>query len=173
MKRQIEKELAILVGQPLTDVWRIVNLQCFGFGKQYKVERNRPDKKIINVSPYYIHVDCVWRITSPKRILVAHRDLYYPPGNEEDAPEDWQWETSNKCDELTKILVRDLKKNQWIVDKIKADRYGGVQIFFNNKNTLEIFPSDSFDDEYWRFFERNNPAKKHFVVCGNGIDTQN
>jgi hypothetical protein len=168
MKDQIETNLRVLIGQPLVSVTRAANMQMFGFGKWVDAIEGEARK----VGEYALHLQCVWRVVSSNRIIVAQRDMYYPLGDPETEPEHWMWDRqgANRCDERTKRLITQYTNCPLIVESIVADEIGGLSLLFSEGIKLEVFPDDSLPDEYWRFFKPGT-EENHFVVSGEGVET--
>ncbi len=166
MKEKIKKELSVLIGLPVVEAGRAVDLEWFSFGKLLEVIDTKGKKKL--VSEYAIHIQCAWRITGPNGIIVASHDKYCPKdgwvGNDEDF--DWDKHGENRCDQR---IDKFFKKNKTLVVKsVEADDYGSFRLIFKGGFSLEVFPDNSDAEEYWRLFQ---PYKKlpHFAVKGREI----
>jgi hypothetical protein len=99
--------------------------------------------------------------------------MYYPAGDPETEPEDWEWdeEGANRCDERTRQLMAKHVECPLIVESVIADDVGGLSLIFSEGVKLEVFPDNSLPDEYWRFF-RPGAEEEHFIVSGEGIGDQ-
>jgi len=171
MKKKIEEILGSLIGLPLTSIGRACDLEWLGFGDIIEVMDSRGNKK--KVEEYALHIQCAWRLTGAKGIIVASQDRYYPrdgwEGNEEDF--DWDVQGENRCDQLTKKYLEANEKNRLIVKSVKADRFGGFVLTLDNGDSLEAFPDDTTNLENWRFFKPYS-GLSHFVVTSDGIEEE-
>lgn len=170
MKIEIEEKLNLLSGLPLNTAGRAANLAWFGFGELLTVKnKKRIEKK---VAEYALHVQCSWRITKDNKILVAYRDMY-SPSKQWNGKENFEWDIqdANRFDErIEGLLLTEFQPNV-LVEEIQADSLGGVKIFFTEHYLLELFPDDSVEGEFWRFFSfREEVSSPHFVVTGKGIE---
>lgn len=168
MITDIESTLNQLVGKPLISLGRAGNLIWFFFGK-YIINKNKIgiERK---VGEYVLHVQCSWRLVNENKILVGSKDIYMPHSQHKGEGEEFDWdiEGMNRFDEQAKAL-NEYCKARLFVEQIQADSLGGVKIYFKNNHVLELFPDDSSNDEFWRFFSYidNSP---HLVVTGKGIE---
>lgn len=167
MKAQIERELSKIVGLPLKDAGRVADLEWFSFGRTRIVRNHRGVER--EVGEYAIHVQCAWRITKSRKIVVASRDRYVPREGWEGSEEDFDWDKvgENRCDQRIRSLFDGTRAI--VVESAEGDNLGGFRLFLSHDYILEVFPDDSEDDEHWRLFE---PAvdSPHFVVTGGGIE---
>ena len=167
MKDKIESHLKVLIGQPLISANRAASMQMFGFG----IWVDAVDGEPIKVGEYALHLQCAWRITSKDKIFVGQNDIFYPRGDPEFEPEDWNWDVTgaNRCDEKTNVLINRHIDCPLIVEKITADEFGSLCLQFSDNFRLDIFPDNSLPEEFWRFF-KHSKEENHFVVYGNGIE---
>lgn len=171
MKEQIEQQLSVLVGLPLIRAGRAVDLEWFEFGEPHK--RTRRDGVIIDVGEYALHLQCAWRIRTTHEIVVASHDVYYPPGDSRDSPDDFDWDipNGNRRDHCMNSFLREHTSHPLIVTAVEADEVGSVKVSFTDNFVLDVFPNYSFTDadwELWRFFQIDTDAS-HFVITGQGI----
>jgi hypothetical protein len=172
MKEKIEQTLNILVGLPLWASGRAVDLQWFDFGEHRTTVTRKG--KTMEVGEYALHVQCAWRICTQDKVFVASRDLYYPPGETSDVPDDFDWDISqgSRRDQRIQLFFQEHTAHPLIVTSVEADRAGSARFFLTEEYALEIFPDDSFSDdhsEHWRLFQPSTDAP-HFVVTGYGIE---
>ena len=161
IKVRIEEELKVLLGQPLIDLGRASNLLWLNFGEKVLIlDRNNCER--IHYK-YGINIQCSWRITTEDRIVVASRDIYLPrTGLKNDENFDWEQKGNNKFDERIDEFKKEFKSNL-VISRLSADQFGGLKIYFDSDINLEIFPDDSFQEEFWRFMVYEGKSK-HFVV---------
>ena len=169
MKVKIENELKYLLGLPLENAGRSVNLVWFSFGEK-KIIKNK-DGSVKSVGDYVLHIQCSWRITKGSQILVASRDIYTPSARWKGAEDQFEWDIygMNRCDERIEELLKENDKSKMIIESIHADSVGGVRMFFRDNCVLELFPDDSNEEEFWRIFIPGN-IRSHFIVTGKGIE---
>jgi hypothetical protein len=169
MKEDIERTLKILINMRLKDIGRSADLEWFVFNMYDPLESNRKDEQLH--SEYTLHAECAWRIVDPESVIVGSRDRYYRAGIEpySDIMEfEWDVPGSNRCDEKVSNLIKSRANKPLIVLSITADHYGSLCIRFSDELTLELFPDDSLEGEYWRFFKLGSNSS-HFVVTGKGV----
>ena len=168
LKTNIEEVLSVLIGEPLVNSFRVCNMQCFKFGKSRKTW-SKFRKKAVVTTEFNLHIDCVWRLSRRERIILAYRDYYFRPDNDEVQRQDWDWMVANRYDERNKAFVQSHKEVPLVVKKILADRIGGFRLTFTDGVVLDVFPDNSGKEEFWRFFRSG--ARKHFVVIGDGDES--
>jgi len=167
LKERIELALIPLVNTRLLDIGRAHTLEWIIFSSQDKT-----NGKSFTPIEYAINIQCTWRITGPEGIVVASDDLYFRAGSDPfyDLENfDWAEQGSNRSDERTSLFKDIISKKAFIVTSIVADSIGGLSILLNEGYSIEIFPANSLDREYWRFFIRHSTGE-HFVVTGKGIE---
>ncbi|GHO63654.1 hypothetical protein KSC_025460 [Ktedonobacter sp. SOSP1-52] len=176
MKKQIEETLQCLIGQSFWGSGRAANLLTFQFGpRQVRIDHHGKSRQ---VGTYALHVQCTWRLTKAQRILAASGDLGWEPKevneetrNYEGEGYSWPKTGGTRLDEQLVSFFRQCEQTPLFVQAIQADDLGGLTIELTSQHLLTVFPDDSFDEEYWRFFQVgvNLP---HFVVTGEGIEDQ-
>lgn len=169
MKSTIEKALRDLIGKVLLDAGRTVNLVWFQFGNTITTPIKNNEE--VDVNEYLLHIQCAWRLTYKKSVLVASRDLFYPKGDPYQDTDDFDWTipNSNRCDERLGNVFTLLSPDQLIVRSVKAESFGGFKLRMNKNVSIDIFPDTSLESEYWRLFQPNQESD-HFVVTGKGIE---
>jgi hypothetical protein len=166
MKKHIEEALQPLIGLPLWQSYRTCStLQGFSFGSRHTVPKHKGGTK--EIGDYALHVECAWRIVGPEGIEVASRDRYYPAGDPDCEPPDFDWEQpgATRCDEKIKAFFEQYTDSSLRVLGLEADSVGSLRLELSGEFKLELFPDDSLVDEHWRFFSDG----EHFVVTGQGI----
>lgn len=169
MKEKIQQATAPLIGMSLWTAGRAADLAWFHFGQRRLIKDYYGNPR--EVGEYALHLQCAWRIVQDETVLVASRDLYYPPGTTEpEFPPDFNWDVQggNRLDERLKNFF--LSATLYVV-QIEAGCAGALRIFLGSGIVLEVFPDDSFDKEHWRLF-RPYLNEAHFVVKGSsaGLD---
>jgi len=169
MSLVIEK-LKELIGLPFRYAGRACDLIWFGFGDLIKKEEKRHGG-FREVAEYALHVQCAWRLTELKKIIVGSADKYIPSSEIEDYDNfDWDIQGANRCDEQLKSMFARLT-TELIVENVTADRFGGIKIFLSENVLLEIITDSSTDNEAWRFF-RSGVDTEHLVMTGVGAEWQ-
>ncbi len=169
MKTEIEAATAVLMGKPLWTCRRAASMANFQFGKRKKTQDSHG--KPTEVGEYALHVDCAWRITRAERVVVGSRDLWYPAEFDNDAPVPADFDWSRSLSRRDKILDALFEGNtrEFSVQRVEGGLAGSLRIDLSDGLSLEVFPDDSLEDEYWRLLAPDQ-EKPHFVVRGRGID---
>ena len=167
MKKQIEMALQVLIGMPLSAIGRACTLEWFIFGTPREITDHSQQTKI--VEEYALHIQCSWRITDSKSVVVGSQDRYIPSGDPDQEVDDFEWDVkgANRCDERVAQLLNNEKS--LIVTEIEVGSVGSFRLTLNDEYVLEVFPNNSLDDEYWRLFE-SDAESEHFVVTGIGVE---
>ena len=165
MKEKIKTTLAQTVGLQLTRTTRAANMECLKFGTHLSDDK---DDGPLNIGEFGIHLQCPWRITKGKNILVGSYDVYEQADQGVKYDPNFNWDRPN-------VNLRDKKINELIetnklsVEKIETDDFGGFEIVFNDDIKLTTFPVTSLKDEYWRLLDNRPTKAKHFVIGGEGV----
>jgi hypothetical protein len=158
--KQIENALAPLKGMRLRFLGRATNMLWIEFGNLCEVRAFKGGLK--TVGQWAIHIQCPWRITKARRIVVAYHDYYYDPKG--DALNDWDARGKNRFDHIAKTLNSRFKSLPIGILSTSVDDFGGFVMKLAHGYQLEVFPDGSLPDaELWRIFQPNMD-KKHFVV---------
>jgi hypothetical protein len=170
MKEEIERSLAGLIGLPLWAAGRAADMAAFQFGGRLLVQNRKGEPT--EVGEYALHVQCAWRLTDADGIVVASRDYYYPAGDPDVVPPNFDHDQpgANRRDERMEAFFSKCGNDFPVVKLVEADRLGGLRIFMSRAIDLEVFPNDSLGEEHWRFFRHF--SESHFVVTGRGIEVQ-
>lgn len=170
LKEQIENALKPLIYTRLVEIGRAHTLEWILFSPTGFLEANTGSDQIY--PEYSLNIQCTWRIIRQGKIVVASEDLYFPPG---DPPYDdlenfdWSVQGNNRCDVRTDLFKEEIAKKTIVVLSVEADHIGGLSIQLSESYSIELFPANSLEREYWRFFNRQS-TNQHFVVTGNGIE---
>ncbi|MDO3410140.1 tetratricopeptide repeat protein [Saccharibacillus sp. CPCC 101409] len=162
-KRQphIEQALNPLAGLPLHKVGRAAGMIWVIFGAAGEQAPR---------GEWALHIQCPWRWSAEDRILLGYGDLFEPSSarSEQDGPFDWDVRGANRFDERAVFFNED-RAGKIVCTSAQNDRLGGARLLFDDGSVLEIFPSDSLEDEFWRIFRPGDP-ESHTVVTGDGIE---
>ncbi len=168
LKEQIEQAMKPIMGMPLSQACRALNMEMFSFGGLR--ESVTPLGKTGLVGEYALHIQCPWRVVGPEGIVVASGDRNYP----EDENSDWQDFDSDGpslCEARIDEWLQPHKDLPLTVESVTADRLGGFRLELSQGYMLEVFPTDSLRGEYsehWRLFRPS--CENHFVVTGHGVE---
>jgi hypothetical protein len=166
----INQILLALVGLPLTWTSRAANMECLKFGTLFQTDKNG---ETFNGGELGLHLQCPWRLTDENGIIVGNGDLYEQA--DETAPDDenfdWEKPNSNLRDVKLRSFISDASN---IVKSATADKFGGLQISFENNCVLTAFPNSASKNEYneyWRLLDfRGEGKSKHYVSTSNGFE---
>ncbi len=172
IKDDIERNLASLVGLPVCETGRAVDMATFGFGRL--IERDgRRGREV--VPEYRLHIQARWRIVRDGTLLVGYRDWRYPPRGSavDDADFDPSDERRNRRDDLVDDWIAH-GAHPHFVREIRGTTLGDLALTFDDGCVLETFAdqatSDDGHDEYWRLLPPPlSGGEPHFVVTAHGI----
>ena len=166
---RITTELLVLIGEPISDVWRAANMQVFGFGELRQIVNRYGEE--VEVTDINLHVQCRWRLVDDRRILFGRDDLLRPA--DEDTPvDDFDWDKEDSVlDVLHRKWIAKHKTKPLRVINAIGDNYGGFRMEFEEQIFLEAFPCNSNceeDTEHWRLLGHRSDGS-HFVIGGYGV----
>lgn len=197
VRERIKERLGVLIGLPLRDAGRVVDLQWFSLGGPLDIAdpwgafieaRRRgeasapppptatsqtlvaPGSATRTVGEYEVHVQCPWRLRRPGGIITGSRDRYQPAGSEpHKIPDGFDWKRSRttRLDERVGILFAE-RSDSLRVESVQADWVGGFTIEFSLGYALDVFPDSTASREYWRLL-RHGTQERQFVVGSEGI----
>lgn len=173
MKRAIDDQVRSLVGLPLCDASRAVDMATFGFGALVSRESRWKPGQIAQIPEFRLHIQCQWRIVRDGAIFVGYGDWHWPPTGsdveyydfmEADAPR-------NHRDDLVAAFTAH-GETAHSVDRAEGATTGDLRLEFSDGCVLEIFPNyatrDDLHDEYWRLLPPDDGP--HFVVSAHGVE---
>jgi hypothetical protein len=158
--KNIEKELKVLIGKPLSNIGRAGNLLWLSFGE--KIAMLDMNGCEVFKEKFALHIQCSWRLTIGSRIIVGSQDFYIPRTGLSEDEFNWDIQGANRFDERINAFKEMPESNTKVVEFF-MDEFGGVKISFDSGAKLEVFPDDSLEEEFWRFIEFGEKSK-HFVV---------
>lgn len=117
-----------------------------------------------------MHLQCEWRIVGPGGIVVGMNDRYFPTGDYSTEPPDFDWRVqgSNRMDERLSGLMQERQSNPLTMRSVCADHTGSFRLGLSDDYSLEVFPCETTQSEFWRLFVPTD-GSPHFVVTGLGI----
>ncbi len=161
--KQIEECLDVLRSLPLWTSGRAADLQWFQFGKRHRVPTRKGGTK--EVGDFALHLQCAWRVSGPRGIVVASRDRYEPKGDSSDNVNfEWDVAGENRCDERMAAFLAEHAPR--MVVGVAGDEAGGFRLVLDRDFSLDVFPDDSLGDEHWRFFLSGNRATAYGSAWG-------
>lgn len=168
MTEKINKILQEIIGLPLTRTTRPANMECLKFGTLYLKDR---EGQTWNYGEFGLHLQCPWRLTNDKEIIVGSNDLYQQADETADYNENFNWEEF-KANLRDVKLDKFISHNKHIVKSAIADKFGGLQIVFDSNVVLTVFPviASKADNEYWRLLDNRDETKNHYVSKSTGYD---
>jgi hypothetical protein len=170
LANRITAELAVLVGQPIGDCWRVSPIQIFEFGPRSRFLNRKGEET--EVGEFEIHLQCRWRMVDPSKFLFGSDDAYYP-ADEDISILDFD---SNIHESILRVAQRTWSA-QWRdtlvhVVRVRGDAYGGFRIELERGFALEAFPCHlcrGEHSEHWRLLGHRQDGS-HFVVTGYGVE---
>ena len=167
---RITAELQVLIGEPLSDCWRVSNMPIFEFGPRHKFLNRKGEE--VEGSDLRLHLQCRWRIVDAERILFGRDDILRP-ADENISPDDFDWDEDDS--------VFDVVRRKWFAERrsvplhvvsATGDIYGGFRITLEQDVVLEAFPCDSNRGEYSEHWSLLNDRSEgsYFVVMGYGVE---
>lgn len=169
MTEEINKILLDLIGLPLTRTTRAANMECLKFGTVYRTDK---DGKKNNIGEFALHLTCPWRLTNETHIIVGSDDLYQQANETAEYDEDYNYHEFNA--NLRDIkLDKIISENKLSIVSANADKFGGLEICFNNNIKLTVFPdlTSKADNEYWRLIDKRDKKTKHLESWSTGYET--
>lgn len=123
------------------------------------------------IADYALHLQCPWRICGPAGIVVGSQDLFYPAGDPSVEPPDFDWDVpgSTRRDERMSEFLASRETAPLYVLAVSADEAGSISLDFVGGYSMDVFPVESLEREYWRLFQPGKDGP-HFVVTGRGIE---
>jgi hypothetical protein len=157
----------VLVGLEVSGVNRAADMLTLQFGPIVSWVSPRGSAKLVGT--WALHIQCPWRIESAGVFLAGKSDLY-EPGSESNESITLMGEKISVLFERASGIAVDatlLSRNPIVVQRVRADEFGGVWITLSEGFCLVIFP-DGTRCEARRFFSSaSNEA--HLVVEGGAL----
>jgi hypothetical protein len=172
IKEKIEEQLAALIGLPLSDGGRVLDMPTFGFGRLIERQGRRGPAQ---VAEYRLHILETWRITNASEVLLGYADWHYPPRGSTVAHDDFvEWdEDRNRQDDLREDWIAHGPAAHTVVE-CRGTEAGDLSISFADGCLLETFVNqathgENGDDEFWRLLPPPTDDEPHFVITARGI----
>ncbi len=168
MTERINQILKDLIGLPLTRTTRAADMECLKFGTQIRLNK---EGDLLNYGEFGLHLQCPWRFTNEKGIIVGSADLFEQVDENAEYTENFDWDI--KGGNLRDVKLWDLiAEKAHIVKSVNADKYGGLQIDFESNIVLTVFSTISSKsyNEYWRLMDNKDESKSHYISTSNGFE---
>jgi hypothetical protein len=156
-EEELFDQLAHLVGEPLSDMWRYAGRQAFEFGcqKPFLNKKGKPTSRAEN----WLVVSCDWRLWEGADVLLCAADF----GEE-------------RRDEQGYEFYGLLRENPPIVEHLEVEKRGELRFKLSQGYVLEIvcvdgiLPHKGFlEGEQWRFVLDSEEANQ-LIVTADGLE---
>jgi hypothetical protein len=170
VKRESSDALAVPVGEPFWYIGRAVDLVWLGFGPLGRKRKPLGGSDVLG--RFALHLQCPWRISGPRGIVVGGHDIYSPASTAR--LRGWKWEKGPTLfDERVEAHLAKSLRPLAFVRRVGTDRCGGFRLSMSNALVLEVFPDGSEATEYsewWRVFRPGTKAP-HFVMSHSDVSS--
>ena len=170
IKKQIENELSVLIGERIRQIRRVVLMIGIDFGDdvEYKHLVGAKRGEISIIPKFSLHIHSSWRLLKDGNICLGQSDLFNRIDGEfklykNDSESMYNIVYNNTSRKLNELF--DAKSMKVI--NVEANELGDLKIYIENDYCLELFVDSIGNNESWRFF-RNDEDFEHFVVFGEG-----
>lgn len=106
---RIAAELQVLVGEPMSDCWRVANMPVFEFGTRHRFVNRQGEE--VEGSDLRLHLQCRWRIVNAERILFGRDDILRP-ADANISLDDFDWDENDS--------VFDVVRRKWFAERRSA-----------------------------------------------------
>jgi len=167
IQRDATNALSPLIGEPLSDIGRAVDLALVCFGRYVDVPDY--DGFAQPVPEYALYLQCPFRLAGDGEVLLASQDMYYPGDDPLGNRERFRCDVAGATwfDARAFALRPFLQSRMPTVARVDVDMFGGIRLELSHGLLLEAFPVTSFPHEEWRFFKHRSNVP-HFVVFDVG-----
>lgn len=157
----VTRVLEPLLGERFMKLGRAADMMWMGFGPEELAPTPRDPER--RAARHRLHVSCPLRLDSDTGVLVASSDIYRS-ATDPDSFETFDWDVpgANLFDASVSAFWAEREPGSAVVDGVRADLFGGVELGLSTSHTIRIFPNRPGANEHWRYFETN--ADRHFVV---------
>lgn len=147
-RRATRETLSVLVGLPLSDMWRYMGCQKFEFGEQ-KPYLNRKGEET-TWADWGLVANCDWRILGPGGFALTWEHFGPTPQRRDDHAGDF---------------YDSLETDPPVVESVGVEEDGGLRFAMTGgyRLTLDPRPCDEDHSEDWRFMPPDGP-RGHLVL---------
>jgi hypothetical protein len=155
----VESRLSALIGLRLLGIGRAADLATFTFGTSEADPR-----------PWYLHVQCAWRLEGPEGIITGRADLWLPENSEDPSwlQDGWSYDRNRNLRDARLERFHqetDSRPETRHLTALRGDDHGGFELDLSGGFRVTAFPQSS-RGEHWRLFRRED--EDHFVVPPEG-----
>lgn len=146
MNKIIRQALAPLIGLPLRHIVRSGNMLVAHFGHGL----DAPEGSARHSYEWTLRVQCPWRISQGKHILIAYRDFFYS-----DAPlKNLAVMTRSNSSNVLESLCAEFELRPPSVASLDSDDTGGFSLRLSSDYRLDVIPAEGTESgKYWRIAE--------------------
>jgi hypothetical protein len=165
LAQQIEAALSVLIGMPIWDASRALNLIMLDIGDPIEVQNRRGET--VQIGTYKLHIQCSWRIVGKEGMVVGSHDIYEPSSG---------CTVGSEFDSDAQPTLYDERMDAWLdkhrrrpcqIKSVDADEVGGFSMKLTGGYKLDVIPvSSGPKDEHWRMLGPGADSPPHFVVEG-------
>src|SRR5262249_22944077 len=169
LQKRIETTLSALIGMPIWDACRALNMEMFDIGD--RLEKINRRGETVEVGTYRLHVQAPWRILGPKGIVVGSVDAHYPPSDREDDDDFDPNNDRSACEERMCAWLTEHRLEPLTIRSVTADEFGGFELVLDRGYALEVVPASGRPQyEHWRLLGPGVDQPPHFVVVGRKVE---
>jgi hypothetical protein len=158
----ISKTLTALMSLKISGWHRAADLAGFSFGSLRTIKDRAGRRK--KVGEWTLHIQCPWRITRGRWMLIGSADVFYPPTGKTKVDYDWDLGPNLRDKKLRSLL----RSRMLVVVQSRLGEGGSLRLELTGNHVLEIMPDTSLPTEKWRVFGLP-PNKAHLVCYGNSV----
>lgn len=148
---EAQEALSILIGLPLTDMFRYFEFQKFEFGEQNPHLNDRGEET--TWSDWGLVVACEWQVEGPDGFVLGH--LHFGPGTR----------TDHNASSFYELMDSD----PLVVEEVQVHLRGAASFRLTRGYSLVLDPR-SRDVEYWRFMPPEGDPRGHLVFADDGLE---
>jgi len=163
-----------MIGQTVNSIGRVADMCWLNMGDLVETETIMGKR---TAGEFALHLQCPWRITLGKNIIICSSDIYLPTSDQDSDAWDFDWSNfqwdiqgNNLFDEKAAQMFPN--NSHISICHVNMNQYGDLTLLFTNKMRLECFVNDSTHTESWRFFKLGDSNEKHLVWMGTGMELQ-
>lgn len=179
----VREALSVLVGQPLVQVFRALDMVCLEFGEMVEKDvfvRGAQGNLVVGrgmAGRYALHAQGMCRMVCGGAVRFARGDMFQAGeaalaaigvGPDDDVPEDFDvMEPGNS--RLDAVLAGAFAEGDGlVVEAVRVGALGDLRVVFGGGHVFEAFVDVAGPEECWRFFEAGTGGA-HWVMTGEGL----
>ncbi len=150
MNDPLQNELRRLINQPISDCFVIgPDLLCVGLGPLRSFQHD--EEGAIEVSQWYLHVHCGWRLRSAEQLMLGSYDI------------------DSVLMSDAQILLSALVAQRPVITEFTVGEFGSISLKTDLGYTLDLF-ANSADDELWRLVYEHYQFVVTAELCSYTLD---